>query len=110
MNSQPLMLDQNELFRKYALGSFKDLLLAVTANPAMLLWLSGADSTADDPNENYGRELMELFTLGADRPAATRRRTCASRPAPSRASRTTGLAGARRTSVSTRAATTPARR
>jgi hypothetical protein len=40
--TQPLILDQNELCRKYALGSFKDLLLAVTANPAMLLWLSGA--------------------------------------------------------------------
>ena len=39
----------------------------VTRDPAMLLWLSGADNTKDAPNENYGRELMELFTLGAGR-------------------------------------------
>ena len=65
---QKLMIGQNETFRKHALGSFRDLLLAVTADPAMLIWLSGAENTKDDPNENYGRELMELFTLGADRP------------------------------------------
>jgi uncharacterized protein (DUF1800 family) len=67
VSSQRLMIGQNETFRKYALGSFRDLLLAVTADPAMLLWLSGAENTKDEPNENYGRELMELFTLGADR-------------------------------------------
>jgi uncharacterized protein (DUF1800 family) len=68
VGSQKLMLAQNDTFRKMGLGSFKDLVTAVTKDPAMLLWLSGADSTADNPNENYGRELMELFTLGADRP------------------------------------------
>ena len=41
-----------------------DLLLEVTRDPAMLIWLSGSGSTKDSPNENYGRELMELFTLG----------------------------------------------
>jgi len=68
VNSQKLMLGQNETLRRLALGSFRDLLLAVTSDPAMLLWLSGAENTKDAPNENYGRELMELFTLGADRP------------------------------------------
>ena len=52
----------------------------MTANPAMLLWLNGTQNTKESPNENYGREMMELFTLGADR-GATRRRTCASRRA-----------------------------
>ena len=40
------------------------LLVSITANPAMLIWLSGTDNRKDAPNENYGRELMELFTLG----------------------------------------------
>jgi uncharacterized protein (DUF1800 family) len=67
VGSQKLMLDQNELFRRHALGSFSDLLLDVTKDPAMLLWLSGSNSTRWAPNENYARELMELFTLGAGR-------------------------------------------
>ncbi|HEY6149532.1 MAG TPA: DUF1800 domain-containing protein [Gaiellaceae bacterium] len=68
-----LMLRQNNLFRQHALGSFHTLLEQVTKDPAMLLWLSGTDNTKDSPNENYGRELMELFTLGADRGAYTER-------------------------------------
>jgi uncharacterized protein (DUF1800 family) len=62
-----LMIRQNNLFRKHALGSFSKLLTEVTRDPAMLLWLNGTDNTADSPNENYAREMMELFTLGADR-------------------------------------------
>ena len=46
---------------------FRNLLLDVTRDPAMLLWLSGADNAKDAPNENYAREMMELFTLGAGR-------------------------------------------
>jgi uncharacterized protein (DUF1800 family) len=68
VGSQKLMLQQNALFRKHALGSFWDLTMSVTKDPAMLIFLSGLDSTLDSPNENYARELMELFTLGADRP------------------------------------------
>ena len=60
-----LALSQNELFRKHALGSFKSLLLRVTRDPAMLVWLSGTENSVEAPNENYARELMELFTLGA---------------------------------------------
>ena len=60
-----LNLKQNELFRQRGLGSFEDLLLAVTKDPAMLVWLSGNENEAGAPNENYARELMELFTLGA---------------------------------------------
>ncbi|HTA96546.1 MAG TPA: DUF1800 domain-containing protein [Solirubrobacteraceae bacterium] len=71
VNSQQLMLDQNNLFRSMAFGSFDDLFLAVTANPAMLLFLNGTSNSKDEPNENYAREMMELFSLGADRGAYT---------------------------------------
>ena len=60
-----LMLDQNRLFRSHALGSFESMLYDVTADPAMLLFLSGTSNNKWSPNENYARELMELFTLGA---------------------------------------------
>jgi uncharacterized protein (DUF1800 family) len=59
-----LMLRQNELFRRHALGNFRELLLGVTADPAMLIWLDGRSSHKRAPNENYAREMMELFTLG----------------------------------------------
>jgi uncharacterized protein (DUF1800 family) len=65
VGSQKLMLQQNQLFRRQGLGSFRSLLLGVTKDPAMLVWLSGNENTEESPNENYGRELMELFTLGA---------------------------------------------
>jgi hypothetical protein len=65
VSSQRLSIKQYKLFAKHALGSFEELLMAVTKDPAMLVWLSGIDNHKDYPNENYGRELMELFTLGA---------------------------------------------
>ncbi|HYN50336.1 MAG TPA: DUF1800 domain-containing protein [Thermoleophilaceae bacterium] len=65
----PLMLAQNRMLRRHALGRFPELLRDVTRDPAMLLHLSLADSDPEAPNENYARELMELFTLGADRGA-----------------------------------------
>lgn len=55
---------QNKLFRDNALGNFLDLTKKVTIDPAMLLYLNGAQNTKNTPNENYARELMELFTLG----------------------------------------------
>lgn len=67
VGSQGLMLRQNALLRRHALGSFATLLRDITKDPAMLLWLSGTDNTRWSPNENYARELMELFTLGAGR-------------------------------------------
>jgi len=73
VGSQKLMLQQNELFRRRSMGSFHELLVDVTANPAMLLWLNGVENSKEAPNENYAREMMELFTLGADRGAYTER-------------------------------------
>jgi uncharacterized protein (DUF1800 family) len=64
VGSQTLMLNQNQTLRTGALGSFQDLLLNVTVDPAMLIWLDGVQNTKRSPNENYGREMMELFTLG----------------------------------------------
>jgi hypothetical protein len=69
VNSQQRMLDQNALFREHALGNFHDLFLAVTSDPAMLVFLDGIDNDRYEPNENYAREMMELFSLGADRGA-----------------------------------------
>ncbi len=54
----------NTLLRREATGNFRQLLKEVTIHPAMLVFLNGNQNTADSPNENYGRELLELFTLG----------------------------------------------
>jgi uncharacterized protein (DUF1800 family) len=59
-----LMLAQNELFRTNALGKYDSLVKAVSRDPAMLYYLDNIESTKAHPNENYARELMELFTLG----------------------------------------------
>jgi hypothetical protein len=59
-----LVSRQIDLFRRQGLGNFRDLLIAVTKDPAMLLWLDGNKNKRGRPNENYAREIMELFTLG----------------------------------------------
>jgi uncharacterized protein (DUF1800 family) len=59
-----LITRQNELFREYALGSFHDLVLEIGRDPAMMLWLDSNRNKKGKPNENYAREVMELFTLG----------------------------------------------
>lgn len=59
-----LMWRQNELFRTHGAGDWFTLLREVTKDPAMLVWLDQAQSKPEHPNENYARELMELFTLG----------------------------------------------
>ncbi len=55
---------QIELLRANALGNFRDLLVAVAQDPAMLIWLDGDTNTKAKPQENFGRELMELFSRG----------------------------------------------
>ena len=65
--TEPLaMWRQHQLLRKHALGNFRTLMQEITVDAAMLHWLDGDGSVAEAPNENYGRELMELFTLGHD--------------------------------------------
>jgi uncharacterized protein (DUF1800 family) len=58
------MLVQNETLRQLGDGPFRQLCRAMARDPAMLLWLDGRQSTAKAPNENFAREVMELFTLG----------------------------------------------
>jgi uncharacterized protein (DUF1800 family) len=59
-----LMHRHIELLRTQAFGSFDDLLLGVSQDPAMLIWLDGGVNRRTAPNENFGRELLELYTLG----------------------------------------------
>ena len=59
-----VMATQIRIFWQLGLGRFDALLRAVTTDAAMLVYLDGTDSTGATPNENYGRELMELFALG----------------------------------------------
>jgi len=63
--NQPSMLyQQNLLLRKHALGNFRDMLFAISKDPAMLLYLDGYDNVKGNPNENFAREILELFTIG----------------------------------------------
>jgi uncharacterized protein (DUF1800 family) len=59
-----LMFRQNRLLRKHALGRFGPMLHAVSRDGAMLVWLDSNSNVKGRPNENYARELMELFSLG----------------------------------------------
>jgi uncharacterized protein (DUF1800 family) len=60
------VVDDREVIRRHALGSFRDLLRASATSPAMLVYLDGEANAAGKPNENYAREVMELHTLGVD--------------------------------------------
>ncbi len=53
-----------QLLRQYAMGNFKNFIKAITLNPAMLVYLNGYQNTKTAPDENYARELQELFTMG----------------------------------------------
>jgi hypothetical protein len=59
-----LMLGQNETFRRFGAGPFRKLCAAMVRDPAMLVWLDGRQSQGKAPNENFAREILELFTLG----------------------------------------------
>jgi len=64
VTNSSLMLDQNDLLRAGARGKFQDLVRQVSRDPAMLIYLDSTTNRRIHPNENYGRELMELFCLG----------------------------------------------
>lgn len=64
VQSARFMLGQYELMRRHSLGNFASLLREMSFDPAMLIWLDGRDSKKGNPNENYAREIMELFCLG----------------------------------------------
>ncbi len=60
----PSSISQIELFRRVGLGPLRTILLELSRDPAMLYWLDNSENHKDAPNENYGRELMELFSMG----------------------------------------------
>jgi uncharacterized protein (DUF1800 family) len=64
VRSPYFMWRQNDLFRRMATGNWRDLLIEAGKDPAMLVWLDQAQSKKDHPNENFAREVMELFALG----------------------------------------------
>jgi uncharacterized protein (DUF1800 family) len=55
-----------QVIRKHALGTFRSMLRASATHPAMMTYLNNAESTKDDPNENYGREILELHSVGVE--------------------------------------------
>lgn len=67
VRSPQLLYRQNVLFRRHALGNFSDLLHAIARDPAMVIYLDNASNRKGRPNENFAREVMELFTLGEGR-------------------------------------------
>ena len=64
LNQIKLVAEQVDMFRRHGLGSFRTLLVKVSKDPAMLYWLDNKDSHKGAVNENYGRELLELFSMG----------------------------------------------
>jgi uncharacterized protein (DUF1800 family) len=64
LNHPKAILRQVDMFRRYGLGSFRTLLVKLSRDPAMLFWLDNKDNHRDAVNENYGRELLELFSMG----------------------------------------------
>ncbi|HEU4387947.1 MAG TPA: DUF1800 domain-containing protein [Blastocatellia bacterium] len=73
VNSAAQMFIQNELLRKNALARFDDLAMGISKDPAMMVWLDTNQNTRAGNNENYGRELMELFTMGIFDPVSEER-------------------------------------
>ena len=59
------LLEQIDLFRKRGMGNYRDLLLTIAKNPTMMFWLDNNQNHGTAVNENWGRELLELFSLGA---------------------------------------------
>ena len=64
LNQARSLLNQIEMFRQYGFGSFRDLLVELSRDPAMILWLDNNENHKEAINENYGRELLELFSMG----------------------------------------------
>ena len=64
LNQANALLNQIEMFRKYGLGNYATLLVELSKDPAMIIWLDNNDNHKEAINENYGRELLELFSMG----------------------------------------------
>ena len=64
VDSPPEIVRQIDMFRRCGLGNYRDLLVELAKDPAMIYWLDNHENHKDQPNENWGRELLELFTMG----------------------------------------------
>ena len=64
LNQARSLLNQVDMFRRSGLGSFEDLLVELSKDPAMIVWLDNNENHGSAINENYGRELLELFSMG----------------------------------------------
>ena len=64
LNHAKAVVNQTHTFRRHGLGKFAVILLELSRDPAMIFWLDNKDNHKDAPNENYGRELLELFSMG----------------------------------------------
>ncbi len=64
LNQPKLILKQVDMFRRNGMGSFRDLLVELSKDPAMIFWLDNKDNHIDAVNENFGREILELFSMG----------------------------------------------
>ena len=64
INHAKAVVNQTNTFRRHGLGTFRNLLSELSRDPAMIFWLDNKDNHKDAPNENYGRELLELFSMG----------------------------------------------
>ena len=64
LNHAKAVVNQTNTFRRHGLGKFRDLLSELSRDPAMIFWLDNKDNHKDAPNENFGRELLELFSMG----------------------------------------------
>ena len=64
LNHAKAVVNQTNTFRRHGLGTFRNLLSELSCDPAMIFWLDNKDNHKDAPNENYGRELLELFSMG----------------------------------------------
>ncbi len=64
LNQARVLANQIDMFRRFGLGSFRDLLIELSKDPAMIIWLDNNDNHKGAVNENYGRELLELFSMG----------------------------------------------
>ena len=64
INSGVALWQQYEMLRRHGMGNFRTLLFELARNPAMIYWLDNCDNHKEEPNENWGRELLELFSMG----------------------------------------------
>ena len=64
VDNPPEMLQQIEMFRRHGMGDYKELLVRVSKDPSMIFWLDNNENHKRAPNENWGRELLELFSMG----------------------------------------------